>query len=70
VAKKDLLPGYYVNSGLFELFFGSNTIDVKPTGSVEMDFRDTRQDNLIFPRIGLTYRLIFDQRISMSLVGR
>jgi hypothetical protein len=32
-AKKDLLPKYYVNS----TDFCSNTIDVKPTGSVEMD---------------------------------
>ena len=33
-AKKNLLPRYYINSGLFESIFGSNTIDVKPTGSV------------------------------------
>jgi hypothetical protein len=30
-AKKDLLPKYYVNSGLFESIFWGN--DVKPTGS-------------------------------------
>ena len=36
-AKKDLLPRYYVNSSFFETIFGGNTIDVKPTGSVEMD---------------------------------
>ena len=49
-AKKDLLPRYYVKSGLFESIFGSNTIDVKPTGSVEMDFglRYTKQDNPAF----------------------
>ena len=34
-AKKDLLPRYYVNSSFFETIFGSNTIDVKPTGSVD-----------------------------------
>jgi hypothetical protein len=46
-AKKDLLPRYYVNSGFFETLFGGNTIDVKPTGSVEMDLgvRYTKQDN-------------------------
>ena len=34
-AKKDLLPRYYINSGFFSSIFGSNTIDVKPTGSVD-----------------------------------
>jgi cell surface protein SprA len=34
----------------FESIFGSNTIDVKPTGSVEMDLglRFTKQDNPSF----------------------
>jgi cell surface protein SprA len=34
----------------FETIFGSNTIDVKPTGSVEMDLgvRYTKQDNPAF----------------------
>ncbi|MGG7036467.1 MAG: hypothetical protein ACI7YS_14910, partial [Flavobacterium sp.] len=52
-AQKDLLPRYYVNSGFFESIFGSNTIDVKPTGSVEMDLgmRYTKQKNpAISPR--------------------
>ena len=35
--KKNLLPRYYVNSSFFETIFGGNTIDVKPTGSVEVD---------------------------------
>ena len=72
-AKKDLLPKYYVNSGLFESIFGSNTIDVKPTGSVEMDLgaRFTRQDNPSFsPRNRSNLAFDFDQRISMSLVGK
>ena len=49
-AKKDLLPRYYIKSGLFESIFGSNTIDVKPTGSVEIDLgmRYTKQDNPSF----------------------
>ncbi|MDP2162580.1 MAG: hypothetical protein Q8K02_19015, partial [Flavobacterium sp.] len=50
VAQKDLLPRYYVNSGFFETIFGSNTIDVQPRGSVEMDLgvRYTKQDNPSF----------------------
>ncbi|MEL1239545.1 T9SS outer membrane translocon Sov/SprA [Flavobacterium flavipallidum] len=73
VDKKDLLPRYYVNSGLFESIFGSNTIDVKPTGSVEMDMgvRYTKQDNPSFsPRNRSNMAFDFDQRISMSLMGK
>ncbi|RTZ00338.1 cell surface protein SprA [Flavobacterium sp. RSP49] len=73
IAKRDLLPRYYVKSGLFESVFGSNTIDVKPTGSVEMDLgmRYTKQDNPSFsPRNRTTTSFDFDQRISMSLMGK
>lgn len=72
-AKKDLLPRYYINSSLFESIFGSNTIDVKPTGSVEMDLgvRYTKQDNPSFsPRNRSSTTFDFDQRISMSLMGK
>ena len=72
-AKKDLLPRYYVNSSFFETIFGSNTIDVKPTGSVEMDLgvRYTKQDNPTFsPRNRSSTTFEFDQRISMSLMGK
>ena len=72
-SKKDLLPRYYVKSGLFETIFGSNTIDVKPTGSIEMDFgvRYTKQDNPAFsPRNRSSTTFDFNQRISMSLMGK
>ncbi|WP_026704586.1 T9SS outer membrane translocon Sov/SprA [Flavobacterium soli] len=72
-AKKDLLPRYYVNSSFFETIFGSNTIDVKPTGSVEMDLgvRYTKQDNPSFsPRNRAITTFDFDQRISLSLMGK
>lgn len=72
-AKKDLLPRYYINSSLFESIFGSNTIDVKPTGSVEMDLglRYNKQDNPSFsPRNRSSMTFDFDQRISMSLMGK
>jgi cell surface protein SprA len=71
--KRDLLPRYYVNSGFFETIFGGNTIDVKPTGSVEMDLgiRYTKQDNPSFsPRNRSSLTFDFDQRISMSLQGK
>ena len=71
--KKDLLPRYYVNSSFFETIFGGNTIDVKPTGSVEMDLgvRYTKQDNPSFsPRNRATTTFDFAQRISMGLQGK
>nr|WP_220458674.1 MULTISPECIES: cell surface protein SprA [unclassified Flavobacterium] len=70
--KKDLLPRYYVNSKLFENIFGSNTIDVKPNGSVEVDLgiRFSKQDNpIISPRNRKTFAPDFNQRISLSLQG-
>ena len=71
--KKDLLPRYYVNSKFFESIFGSNTIDIKPTGSVEVDLglRYTKQDNPAFsPRNRVTTTFDFDQRISVGLQGK
>lgn len=72
-AKRDLLPRYYIKSGLFETIFGSNTIDVKPSGYVEMDLgvRYTKQDNPSFsPRNRSNTSFDFDQRIGMSLQGK
>lgn len=72
-AQKDLLPRYYVNSKFFEAIFGSNTIDIKPTGSVEVDLgiRFTKQDNPTFsPRNRKTTTFDFDQRISVGLQGK
>jgi cell surface protein SprA len=72
-AKKDLLPRYYINSGFFETIFGSNTIDVKPTGTVEVDLgmRYSKQDNPSFsPRNRKSTTFDFDQRISLSLLGK
>lgn len=70
--QRDLLPRYYVNSGLFESIFGSNTIDIKPTGSVEVDLggRFTKQDNpALSPRNRSNFSFDFDQRISVGLMG-
>ncbi len=71
--KKDLLPRYYVNSSFFETIFGGNTIDVKPTGSVEMDLgvRYSKQDNpALSPRNRSTFTFDFEQRVSMGLTGK
>ncbi|WP_298532723.1 cell surface protein SprA [uncultured Algibacter sp.] len=72
-ARKNLLPEFYVQSGLFESIFGGNTIEVIPQGSVEMDLGVlySRQDNPAFsPRNRSNFTFDFDQRISLSLQGK
>ncbi|TXE06741.1 cell surface protein SprA [Gelidibacter salicanalis] len=71
--QKNLLPEFYVNSGFFESIFGGNTIEVVPQGSVEMDLGIlfTKQDNPSFsPRNRSNFTFDFDQRISLSLLGK
>lgn len=71
--QKNLLPEFYVNSSFFETIFGSNTIEVVPQGSVEMDLGVlfTKQDNPTFsPRNRSNFTFDFDQRISLSLLGK
>ncbi len=72
-AQKNLLPTFYVNSSFFETVFGGNTIEVIPQGTVEMDLGllYTRQDNPAFsPRNQSNLSFDFDQRISLSLLGK
>jgi len=71
--QKNLLPEFYVNSGFFETIFGSDTIEVIPQGSVEIDLGVlfTKQDNPAFsPRNRSSLTFDFDQRISLSLLGK
>ncbi|HLT33258.1 MAG TPA: cell surface protein SprA [Aquaticitalea sp.] len=71
--QKNLLPEFYVNSGFFETIFGGNTIEVIPQGSVEMDLGIlyTKQENPAFsPRNQSNFTFDFDQRISLSLLGK
>ena len=72
-AQKNLLPTFYVKSSLFESIFGGNTIEVIPQGSVEIDLGMlyTKQDNPSFsPRNRSNLSFDFDQRISLSLLGK
>ncbi|WP_400075040.1 cell surface protein SprA [Winogradskyella sp. R77965] len=71
--QKNLLPEFYVNSGLFETIFGGNTINVVPQGSVDVDLGIlySRQDNPSFsPRNRSNFTFDFDQRIGLSLLGK
>lgn len=72
-ARKGLLPNFYVDSDLFESIFGGNTIELVPQGSVEMDLGGlfTKQDNpSLSPRNRSNFSFDFDQRISLSLMGK
>ncbi|MEO0507903.1 MAG: cell surface protein SprA [Bacteroidota bacterium] len=72
-ARKNLLPNFYVNSGFFESIFGGNTIEVIPQGSVAMDLGVLWQKNdnpALSPRNRTNLSFDFDQRISLSLLGK
>ena len=71
--KKNLLPEFTIDSGLFETIFGGNTIEVVPQGNLEMDLGVlyTKQDNPSFsPQNRSNFTFDFDQRISLSLLGK
>ncbi|WP_449658206.1 T9SS outer membrane translocon Sov/SprA [Winogradskyella endarachnes] len=71
--QKNLLPEFYVNSGLFESIFGGNTINIIPQGSVEVDLGVlfSKQDNpTLSPQNRTNFTFDFDQRISLSLLGK
>ena len=72
-AQKDLLPELYLNSKFFTSIFGGNEIDVTPQGSVGIDLglRYQKTDNPAFsPRNRRNFGFDFDQRISLSLLGK
>ncbi|MFI1771842.1 cell surface protein SprA [Thalassobellus citreus] len=71
--QKNLLPEFYVDSDFFKSVFGSDVIEVIPQGSVEMDLGVlfSKQDNPSFsPRNRSNFTFDFDQRISLSLLGK
>lgn len=71
--RRNLLPTYYVKSELFETIFGGNTIDIIPRGNVEVDLGMlyNKQDNpSLSPRNRKNLTFDFDQRISLSLMGK
>ncbi len=71
--QKNLLPNFYVKSELFQSIFGGDSISLIPQGSVEMDLGllYTKQDNpSLSPRSRSNFSFDFDQRISLSLLGK
>ncbi|MFK7747296.1 MAG: cell surface protein SprA [Kordia sp.] len=72
-AIKNLLPIFEINSNFFESIFGGNTIEVIPQGSVAIDLgvRFQKNDNpALSPRNRSNLSFDFDQRISLSLLGK
>ena len=62
-----------VGSKLFENFFGSDQITIRPAGSIELSFgvNSSRYDNPILPvRQRKITRFDFQQQIQLSLVGQ
>ncbi len=71
--RKNLLPSYYVNSKFFESLFGSNKVEIQPTGTLSLDLglRYTKRDNPSLPvKNRSNTSLLFDQKIRMGLKGK
>ncbi|WP_410485862.1 cell surface protein SprA [Spongiivirga sp. MCCC 1A20706] len=72
-AQKNLLPDFYIKSGLFQSIFGGDVISVVPQGSVSMDLglRFQKNDNpSLSPRNRRNISFDFQQRIELSLLGK
>ena len=71
--RKNLNPKFYVNNSFFESVFGGNAVEVIPQGSVAMDLGVIWQKNdnpSLSPRNRTNLAFDFDQRISLSLLGK
>ncbi len=72
-ARKNLLPKYYVNSKFFESVFGGNTVEVNPTGQINVKLGVVYQNNenpqiSVENQSSLTFD--FDQQISASIQAK
>ena len=72
-AQKNLLPTYYVNSKFFETIFGGNTVEVTPTGNLnlKLGFIYQNTDN---PQLSeenrSSFTFDFDQQINASIQAK
>jgi len=72
-AKKGLIPSLTINNRLFESIFGSNKIEIIPSGYASFDFAGLYQkiDNpLILPQNRTSFTFDIDQRIQLGLIGK
>lgn len=71
--RKTVFPKLQVNSEIFTQLFGSNTIDIKPTGTAELIFGLTRTKNFnpsIPQRQQKLTNFDFNMRIQLNLIGK
>ncbi|WP_292009241.1 cell surface protein SprA [Chryseobacterium sp.] len=71
--KKGLIPSLTIQNKLFETIFGSNKIEIIPSGYASFDFAGLYQkiDNpLILPQNRTSFAFDIDQRIQLGLLGK
>lgn len=71
--ERGLIPPIKINSPIFESIFGSNEIQIRPEGSVELmlGVNQARYDNPMIPEKDRKMtRFDFDQNIQMNLTGQ
>jgi cell surface protein SprA len=72
-AQKNLLPKYYVNSKFFESIFGNNSVEVIPTGNVNLKLGGIYQ-NVDNPQLSVdnrsSFTFDFDQQIRASILAK
>ncbi|MBO7648144.1 MAG: cell surface protein SprA, partial [Bacteroidales bacterium] len=68
-----LIPQLHIGGDIFEGIFGSNTIDIRPAGNMEIKFglKYTQVDNPNIPeKQRRTPNFLFDQDIQLSLIAK
>ena len=68
-----LIPELHIGGDIFESIFGSNTIDIRPSGNVELKFglKYTQTDNLSIPvKQRRVPQFLFDQDIQLNLIAK
>ncbi len=71
--RRGLIPSLTINNRLFESIFGSNKIEIIPSGYASFDFAGLYQkiDNpLILPQNRTSFTFDIDQRIQLGLIGK
>mgnify|MGYP000184181166 CR=1 FL=1 len=72
-AQRNLLPKYYVNSKFFESIFGGNSVEVIPSGSLNIKLGGIYQ-NVDNPQLSennrSSFTFDFDQQISASIIAK
>lgn len=72
-AQRNLLPKYYVNSKFFESVFGGNTVEVIPSGNLNIKLGGIYQ-NVDNPQLSennrSSFTFDFDQQISASIIAK